>query len=92
MHKPVCVECQIEMKMMKSGVYVGEMFRGYHIYKIWSADLWECPMCHKKVTNGYGQKPLAEHHDQESIRKLKDQIEVRAFETTTDAFVWGKEE
>ncbi len=33
-------------------------------YKIWSADLWECPDCGHQLISGWGQQPQAErHHD-----------------------------
>ena len=86
--KPICVKCEIEMSMIRSGVNVAEMFRGNEIYKVWKADLWECPICKVQVTSGYGSMPLA-HHFQDDISKYKNDIDIRAFEKVKDAKQFG---
>ena len=31
-------------------------------YKLWVADLWECPDCGHQMINGFASRPLAEHY------------------------------
>ena len=90
MPRPVCVLCEIEMKVEKNGALAAEMFQGNKIYKIWRADLWKCPICGAEITCGYGNKPQAMHFDTEEVKKLKDEIYVRAFETVGDVHMYGK--
>jgi hypothetical protein len=66
MPKLVCVDCQTELSILKSGGYVIETFGNPEHpkpYKIWSADVWECPGCHKKIVAGFSNHPLGEHYE-----------------------------
>lgn len=69
----VCAECDIryepkrsasatEMRPRKNGVYVIEM-ADFGPYKVWLADLWECPKCGHQTIAGFGIEALAEHYE-----------------------------
>ncbi len=58
-----CVECKTYMRPRTNGVDVLETFEDYRPYKIWKADLLECPDCGKQIINGYGNGPIAEHFE-----------------------------
>lgn len=60
--KPICVECQVPYLPEESGVAVEEM-AGFGPYKLWSADLLRCPKCKHLIIFGFGEKPIAIHHD-----------------------------
>lgn len=61
--KRVCVKCEREFKPEENGVIVAEMFqRNTKIYKLWSADLWKCPVCGIEIVVGFSQYPYAEHY------------------------------
>ena len=76
MPHPICVECQIEYRPEKNGVIAEEMATGIGSYKIWSADLWKCPVCGHLIISGYGRNAVAEHFQSDyGERRL---IEVRA--------------
>lgn len=70
--KPVCVKCEREMNMEKAGVIVKELFqKNSMIYRIWSADLWKCPVCGVEIIPGHGfaDKPLANHYEPVKMKK-----------------------
>ncbi len=81
-HRPVCPECECEMRPETNGVGVLDMApigpkvlsRGtnYEPYQLFDADLWMCPKCRKKVIGGFGQGPIAEHFHRERFVKLVD--------------------
>jgi len=72
--KPICIKCEREYKM-EDHCYVAEMFRkNKEIYKIWSADLWSCPVCGHKIVSGFADKPGMEHWNgdcEAEIERLK---------------------
>lgn len=57
----VCLPCEKEMFISKSGVIVEEHMDNGRPYKIWMADLRECPTCGHQCIVGFGDKPLVEH-------------------------------
>lgn len=61
-HRPVCPECQCEMRPETNGVGVLD-YNDNGPYAIYDADLWKCPRCGKEVIGGFGQGPIARHHD-----------------------------
>jgi hypothetical protein len=66
MPRPVCVKCHKEFRVEKNGVIAQENTGpDGNPYKIWSADLWECPGCHIQILSGYGLKPLKQYHDED---------------------------
>lgn len=61
--KRCCVSCQTYLAVAENGVIVLEtMDNGYTPYKIWMADLFECPDCHYQLISGFGLQPIAEHY------------------------------
>lgn len=85
--KPVCVPCQRFYRMKKSGYYFTEGMPVGHEralpgtvqperwkpYKVWVADLWECPGCGSTILSGFGASPVAVQHEsgfRETIERL----------------------
>jgi len=77
----VCAKCNIryepkrnrsatEMRPKKNGVYVIEM-ADFGPYKVWHADLWECPKCGHLTIAGFGTEPMAEHYDEKFQKVLE---------------------
>ena len=78
MPKPVCVNCQCFYRPKQNGFKLIEgMPKGDHDenirgkrkpeawepYKVWQADLWECPDCFNEIVVGFGHRPTAEHYE-----------------------------
>ena len=59
MTKLICVNCQCEFKPLINGVDVVEMAQ-FGPYKLWSADLVQCPGCGAKVITGFS-RTFVEH-------------------------------
>jgi hypothetical protein len=53
--------CGCFMRVKKNSVTVEELMTDGSPYKLWDADLFECPACGATVITGFGQKPMAEH-------------------------------
>ena len=62
MPKMVCVSCEVELKPQENGVLVIEM-ASFGAYKVWNADVWECPKCNHQTVAGFGNNPLHEHYE-----------------------------
>jgi len=58
-----CVSCQTYLATRKCGVVVLETFDDGRPYKVWRADLLECPDCGFQIITGYAAQPLAEQHE-----------------------------
>lgn len=65
-----CVNCQKFFRLKKSGVTLEEgMPRAggeWGPYKLWMADLYECPECGAQIIAGFGtpyNRRLAEHYE-----------------------------
>jgi hypothetical protein len=54
--------CGRFMRVKKNSVTVEELMEDQRPYKLWDADLWECPECGVEVIAGFGQGPIAEHY------------------------------
>ena len=68
-HRPVCVKCECEMRPEQNGVGLLDYFNPSDSdtpqpYRIWDADLWKCPKCGFEIVTGFGQRPIAEHYQQ----------------------------
>jgi len=57
-----CVTCQTYLATRKNGIVVLETLDDGRPYKVWQADLLECPDCGFQIITGYGQRPMAEHY------------------------------
>lgn len=67
----VCVKCEKEMRRLKNGVIVEEHMDDGQPYKIWEADLWECPKCHHQCIFGFADRPVAQHFDAKYAEEQK---------------------
>jgi hypothetical protein len=61
MPKIVCTQCQCEFRPKKNGVWLTEMAE-FGPYRVWAADLWECPGCGTQVISGFANEPT-EHFE-----------------------------
>lgn len=66
----ICVECELEMRPLKNGVFAEEHCDYDKPYKIWHCDLWQCPKCGRQILAGFGLDPVAEHFDKEKYEKF----------------------
>jgi len=57
-----CVPCQTYLHPRQNSIIVLETMEDHRPYKIWQADLWECPDCQHQVILGYGVHPVSEHY------------------------------
>ena len=74
MIRPVCAKCKVEYFVKKQGVYVVSMFSSPPLpYKIYHADLWECPGCGHQIIGGFGDGALAEHYES-SFEKILSNV------------------
>lgn len=74
MPKLVCVPCQRQYRVVKSGNYVVDMFQHPpEPYKILNGDRWECPGCGHQIIAGFAQQPLAEHFE-DRFQDLLDKV------------------
>jgi hypothetical protein len=53
------------MERARSGVRALELFQNGSGYKVWSVDEHACPRCAAHVLAGWGDRPVAEHHDED---------------------------
>lgn len=59
----LCVKCSYSYVPLKNGVWVLEMMQGNTLpYKLWRADLLECPECGNRIVSGFGNAAI-EHYD-----------------------------
>ena len=62
----VCAPCKTYLRPRKNEIYVLEtMNPDNDPYRIWCADLWECPDCGTQVILGYGQQHISEHYEKD---------------------------
>lgn len=62
-HRPVCAMCEIEMIPKMNGVGVLDMAKSIP-YKVWDADLWQCPSCVHEIVVGFGCQPIAHWYEE----------------------------
>lgn len=72
-----CVKCRVFLIPKKSGVAVEEGMPlsnkpngPWGPYKLWYADLAECPICGFQLITGFGNRPLAEHFQANYAEKV----------------------
>lgn len=56
MAKPVCVECRMEMKVLKNGIVTIYLDNNKRPYKIRNGDMWICKECDTRVLVGFGNE------------------------------------
>ena len=85
---PICVTCHVFYDRIKSGVAVeegmprgdvtsprvGEHAAGWVPYKLWMADLWECPGCNHQIVHGTGHNRLAEHYEPDYAQTVEKAV------------------
>lgn len=54
--------CGRFMRVKRNSVTVEELLEDGSPYKLWNADLFECPECGVEVIAGFGRAPIAEHY------------------------------
>lgn len=54
--------CGRFMRVTKNSVTVEEQLETGGPYKLWDADLYQCPDCGARVITGFGRSPMAEHY------------------------------
>lgn len=54
-------QCGRFMQCKRNSVTVEELLENGEPYKLWDADLWECPECGSQVITGFGARSIAEH-------------------------------
>jgi predicted RNA-binding Zn-ribbon protein involved in translation (DUF1610 family) len=75
MPKMICVKCEVELRPEENGVKVKELFhRNTAVYRVWDADLWQCPKCGLQVVVGFGERPITEHY-QDDFQKILGFVE-----------------
>lgn len=75
----VCVKCMKFFRVKKQGVAIEEGMPlndqlEWGSYKLWMADLHECPGCGAQIMAGFGWHPVAEHF-QEGYQQTKDNLQ-----------------
>ena len=65
----ICVKCKVAYRTTKTGVIVEE-FAGLGSYKLWEADLKQCPKCQHQIVSGFAQRNFAEHFEEDYKEKL----------------------
>lgn len=83
----VCVTCRRFMRPKKNGVYIEELAPGnkdtiedparesWWPYKLWAADLYECPQCKVQMVGGFGGLPVSEHY-RDGYAELRERLGV----------------
>lgn len=60
MPKVTCVKCEKEMRPKENdATYLETTGPEREPYKVWSADVWACPLCEFEVVSGFGLKPVS---------------------------------
>jgi hypothetical protein len=77
MPKMICVNCERQLSIEKSGIFVIETFLDDRPYKIWSADLWKCNSCKVEIVSGFGSGPISEHYMPNFDKVLSKAVESR---------------
>ena len=73
MPKSVCMKCEVELRPEENGVVVADMFQGNQkVYRLWSADLWKCPLCGIEIVLGFAKGPFMIHHEGDIEAKLNE--------------------
>lgn len=53
--------CGHFMRIKTNSVTVEELMQDGEPYKLWDADLYECPACGATLITGFAREPFAEH-------------------------------
>lgn len=76
MPKMVCLKCQTEFRIIKTGATVIDFFRDPpEPYRILEADVWECPGCKDRVAAGFAENAWVEHYMSFFAEKIQEVID-----------------
>lgn len=70
----LCLKCNKNYRTKKGGVVVNELAE-FGSYKLWAADLKECPECGHQIIAGFAKEEYSEHYKpdhKERLQKAKD--------------------
>ena len=70
-----CASCQTYYAARQNGVYVLETMDDGTPYKVWQADLYECPSCGHQLVAGYAGQALAVKHE-DNFNFYLEQVDV----------------
>ena len=75
-----CMGCKEQYVPLKNDIFVAQtevcvrnLTLDQTIYKLWCADLLECPQCNHIIISGYGQEPVSTWH-QDNHRELIERV------------------
>lgn len=89
MKPPVCVKCQIQLRKIKVGVAVIDMFsHPPKPYQVWLADLFECPICKTRIVSAFADNPLGRYFEGDFgywVHKAGGGFQVYNYEYVADA-------
>jgi hypothetical protein len=63
--RPIKIGVRIEESMPAGTVMSDGEPERWVPYKLWSADLFECPGCGAQIVAAFGERPIAEHYQPE---------------------------
>ena len=66
----LCIKCKVNYKTVKTGVDVEET-ASFGSYKLWEADLKQCPKCGHQIVSGFARDNYAEHYQEDYLVKLE---------------------
>ena len=92
MHKLVCVSCQVEYVIEKSGATCVDMFNlPPRPYQMYNCDAWKCPGCGHIVLAGFANLPYAQHFEPDFQERLDavPGMKVYAYERVGDKERYG---
>lgn len=67
----ICLKCKLSYITKKQGIVVEEL-ADFGSYRLWSADLKECPKCNHQIVSGFASSPFAEHYQKGYKGKLEE--------------------
>ena len=70
----LCIKCKVSYVTIKQGVTVEET-ADFGSYKLYEADLKECPKCKNRIIAGFAKEHFAEHYQEgykEALKKMKE--------------------
>jgi len=70
----ICLKCNLAYITKKQGVTIEET-ADFGSYKLWEADLKECPKCKHQIVSGFANKSFVEHYQEgykEALKKMKE--------------------
>lgn len=77
--KTVCLKCSREMKVDEIGVHVLELDAQGKPYKLWHADVLECPKCSRRVVCRFADRPISQQGVNGFSRDVAESIVVCKF-------------